>query len=85
MLYIKLIFTILKYGTSYAIATAFFPKLIRDKILLLYAFVREPDNIVDEPSTHLDHHYALSKQKLETLYKERSEAHHKLTVADPKR
>jgi phytoene/squalene synthetase len=43
----KLLHTIRKYGTSYAIATAFFPKVIRDRVLLLYAFVRKPDDIVD--------------------------------------
>lgn len=39
---------ILKYGTSYAIATGFFPRETAKKVLLLYSFVRIPDNIVDE-------------------------------------
>ncbi len=40
---------ILKYGTSYAIATGFFPKAIAQDVLLLYSFMRIPDNIVDSP------------------------------------
>jgi phytoene/squalene synthetase len=44
------LFRILNYGTSYAIATGFFPKEMAKKVLLLYSFVRIPDNIVDSPS-----------------------------------
>lgn len=44
------LFRILKYGTSYAIATGFFPKETAKKVLLLYSFVRIPDNIVDDVS-----------------------------------
>jgi phytoene/squalene synthetase len=42
------LFRIAKYGTSYAIATGFFPKETAKKVLLLYSFVRIPDNIVDD-------------------------------------
>jgi phytoene/squalene synthetase len=44
------LFRIAKYGTSYAIATGFFPKEMAKKVLLLYSFVRIPDNIVDDVS-----------------------------------
>lgn len=43
------LFRILKYGTSYAIATGFFPKKIAQDVIILYSFVRIPDNIVDSP------------------------------------
>ena len=35
------------YGTSYFISTYFFPKLIRERTWVLYAFVRHSDEIVD--------------------------------------
>lgn len=35
------------YGTSYFISTYFFPKIVREKTWILYAFVRFPDEIVD--------------------------------------
>ena len=35
------------YGTSYFISTYFFPKLLRERTWVLYAFVRYPDEIVD--------------------------------------
>lgn len=35
------------YGTSYFISTYFFPKTLREKTWVLYAFVRYPDEIVD--------------------------------------
>lgn len=35
------------YGTSYFIATYFFPKVLRERTWVLYAFVRYPDEIVD--------------------------------------
>jgi 15-cis-phytoene synthase len=61
---LKLLHTIRKYGTSYAIATAFFPKQIRDKVLQLYSFVRKPDNIVD--SDYSLSHYQNAKEKLQS-------------------
>lgn len=36
-----------KYGTSYFISTYFFPKDLREKTWVLYAFLRYPDEIVD--------------------------------------
>lgn len=63
----KLLHTIRKYGTSYAIATAFFPKAIRNKVLLLYSFVRKPDNIVD--SGYSSSHYSQAKKKLKFMLK----------------
>lgn len=35
------------YGTSYYISTYFFPKFLRERTWVLYAFVRYPDEIVD--------------------------------------
>lgn len=35
------------YGTSYFISTYFFPKKLRERTWVLYAFVRYPDEIVD--------------------------------------
>lgn len=35
------------YGTSYFISTYFFPKTLRERTWVLYAFVRYPDEIVD--------------------------------------
>jgi phytoene/squalene synthetase len=73
---LKLLHTIRKYGTSYAIATAFFPKLVRDRVLLLYSFVRYPDNIVDQDIENLNQeqkreHYQRVKQELEKQFEDR--------------
>ncbi len=35
------------YGTSYFISTYFFPKILRERTWVLYAFLRYPDEIVD--------------------------------------
>jgi phytoene/squalene synthetase len=61
---LKLIHTIRKHGTSYAIATAFFPKAIRDKVLQLYSFVRKPDNVVDSGCSPT--HYMNAKDQLQS-------------------
>jgi phytoene synthase len=37
------------HGTSYYLATQFFPKSLRQATYALYSFVRIPDQIVDEP------------------------------------
>ena len=80
---------ILKYGTSYAIATGFFPKAIAQDVLLLYSFVRIPDNIVDtvkqwdsrtvrqsnSKEKDLDSHYSRAKIQLEQLYQSRRETY----------
>lgn len=38
-----------RYGTSYYLATLFLPKRIREAVFVLYAFVRIPDEVVDNP------------------------------------
>jgi len=38
-----------KHGTSYYIATLFLPKKIKREVFVLYAFVRTPDEYVDNP------------------------------------
>lgn len=35
------------HGTSYYLASLFFPKTIKQQVFLLYAFVRVADDIVD--------------------------------------
>lgn len=64
--------TIIKYGTSYAIATSFFPRTVAKKVIELYRFVRVPDNVVDhiKPWTSLDQHYEFAHQKLEMMHSE---------------
>ena len=49
--------------TSYYRANLFFPKGWREQIYLLYAFVRVPDNIVDDPTMSRD----AARGKLETM------------------
>lgn len=39
-----------KHGTSYYLATQFFPHHLREATYALYSFVRIPDQIVDEPA-----------------------------------
>lgn len=38
------------YGTSYALATRFFPRRVREATYVLYAFYRVPDELVDQLS-----------------------------------
>lgn len=38
-----------EHGTSYYLANRFFPKEIKKDVFALYAFVRIPDDVVDEP------------------------------------
>lgn len=38
-----------QYGTSYKRGTLFFPKALREKVYIVYAFVRVADQIVDTP------------------------------------
>ena len=84
------LFRILNYGTSYAIATGFFPKEMAKKVLLLYSFVRIPDNIVDSPSLSGEglgwgQHYVDSKTKLLALKDERTHAYTNNRREDSKR
>lgn len=39
-----------RHGTSYYLATLFLPKATREAVFVLYAFVRIPDEIVDNPT-----------------------------------
>jgi 15-cis-phytoene synthase len=43
-----------QHGTSYYLATTFLPRPLREAVFVLYAFVRIPDEIVDNPSPHTD-------------------------------
>ena len=90
------LFRMLKYGTSYAIATGFFPTEIKKNVLLLYSFVRIPDNIVDEvPSSwgikdpvnqeSLNLHYTQAKSKLKIMEKSRTQAYTTNNTADQTR
>ena len=77
-MHLSQLYTIRKYGTSYAIATTFFPKHIRDKVLLLYSFVRKPDNIVDQDISHLTQqerrqHYGQVKTALQNMLQSRED------------
>lgn len=42
------------HGTSYFLATRFFPRDIAEKVMILYAFVRIPDEYVDNPAPGSD-------------------------------
>lgn len=81
------LFRILKYGTSYAIATGFFPKDVAKQVITLYSFVRIPDNIVDDiiPWTDLKSHYSQAKTKLLALRDERTHAYTANDRSDPTR
>jgi 15-cis-phytoene synthase len=39
-----------RYGSNYYLATLFFPKEIKEAVFILYAFVRIPDEFVDNPA-----------------------------------
>ena len=52
-----------KHGTSYYIATLFFPKKIKEAVFILYAFVRIPDEYVDNPQEGSDPHADLIQWK----------------------
>ncbi len=54
-----------KHGTSYYIATLFLPEEIKREVFVLYAFVRTPDEYVDNPKVGED-----PKQKLDEWKKE---------------
>lgn len=43
-----------RYGSNYYLATLFFPRRIRRAVFVLYAFVRIPDEIVDNPEEGSD-------------------------------
>ena len=81
------LFRIFKYGTSYAIATGFFPPEIAKKVILLYSFVRIPDNIVDDNivDSDLDLHYIHAKTKLEHMQQSRTDAYTSNDTQDTQR
>lgn len=54
-----------KHGTSYYIATLFLPEQIKKEVFVLYAFVRTPDEYVDNPKENEN-----PKEKLEEWKKE---------------
>ncbi|MBY0310134.1 phytoene/squalene synthase family protein [Patescibacteria group bacterium] len=43
-----------RHGTSYYLATLFLPREYREAVFILYAFVRIPDEIVDNPAAGSD-------------------------------
>ncbi len=58
------------HGTSYFLATQFFPKDVAEKVMVLYAFVRIPDEYVDNPAPGSDPKALLTTWKeswLETI------------------
>lgn len=71
-----------KHGTSYYIATLFFPKEIREAVFILYAFVRTPDEFVDNPEEGSDPHAKLIQWKTdwEHAYKRHSTDNKLLTA-----
>lgn len=54
-----------KHGTSYYIATLFFPKKIKTAVFILYAFVRTPDEYVDNPHPKSNPQLELNQWKID--------------------
>lgn len=52
-----------RHGTSYYLATLFLPREYREAVFVLYAFVRIPDEIVDNPAPDSDSAAELSNWK----------------------
>jgi 15-cis-phytoene synthase len=52
-----------QHGTSYYVGSMFFPAQIKKDVFTLYAFVRVPDNIVDQPSRDIQQ----AKQTLDQM------------------
>ena len=52
-----------KHGTSYYIATLFLPEEIKREVFVLYAFVRTPDEYVDNPKVGEDPQQKLDEWK----------------------
>lgn len=55
------------YGTSYYAATLFLPRPVREAVFVLYAFVRIPDEIVDNPRPGSDPAELLERWKNDWL------------------
>lgn len=56
-----------RYGSNYYLATLFFPKEIRNAVFVLYAFVRIPDEFVDNPTPGSDPTQLLAKWRTEWI------------------
>ncbi len=67
-----------KHGTSYYIATLFFPKEIKEAVFILYAFVRTPDEFVDNPEPGSNPRAKLLQWKTEWEH-----AYHRRTTDNP--
>lgn len=52
-----------RYGSNYYVATLFLPKHIKEAVFVLYAFVRIPDEMVDNPAPGTDPAAELAKWK----------------------
>ena len=60
-----------QYGTSYYYATLFFPAHIKQKVMILYKFVRIPDLVVDDKNIHSTE----ARAKLDAMRDERKTAY----------
>jgi len=67
-----------KYGTSYYLATLFLPEHIRNAVFILYAFVRIPDEYVDNPEKNTD-----PKEKIRAWQNEWNTTYHTGIGAEP--
>ena len=54
-----------QHGTSYYVANWFFPPELRDDVFALYAFVRIPDDVVDDPAADP----VLARQELDEMWR----------------
>lgn len=68
-----------QYGTSYFISTYFFPKSLRERTWILYAFVRYPDEIVDNEEKDLN----IAKKRIQEWKNEWAKAYNKETITSP--
>lgn len=69
------------YGSSYYLATLFFPEHIKKDIFTLYKFVRIPDQLVDDVHTdNLATHYTNAQSHLKDLYIQRQTAYQKQNI-----
>jgi len=56
-----------RHGTTYYLSTLLFPHTIRQHVFGLYGFVRQPDEIVDNPAPNSDHLLALEEYRVEAM------------------
>ncbi len=79
-----------RYGTSYYLATLFFPKNISQETMQLYKFVRIPDQIVDGEvqdwpvlaTTNLSEHYLAAWKQLRAMWKKRESVYTRNDYSD---